>query len=88
MENLREEVMVNQFVLAAGCDRESAARFLAQAEGQFEVCERGSVSKFFGGQAADGKSCVRICGKRMTRNLWLYCNLHIRLMLHIRYSSR
>lgn len=40
MDDLRQQVMVNQFVLAAGCDRETAARCLAQAEWQFQVSQK------------------------------------------------
>lgn len=36
--SLRESVMINQFVLAAGCSREQAAQILAQAGWQFQVC--------------------------------------------------
>lgn len=39
MENngLREQVMINQFVLAAGCSRDQAAQILAQASWQFQT---------------------------------------------------
>ena len=39
MENngLREQVMINQFVLAAGCSRDQAATILTQASWQFQV---------------------------------------------------
>ena len=35
---LREQVMINQFVLAAGCAREQAKQLLQAAHWQFEVC--------------------------------------------------
>ena len=35
---LREQVMINQFVLAAGCSRDQAAAILTQANWQFQVC--------------------------------------------------
>lgn len=34
---LREQVMINQFVLAAGCSRDQAAAFLTQANWQFQT---------------------------------------------------
>lgn len=34
---LREQVMINQFVLAAGCAREQAKQLLQSAHWQFEV---------------------------------------------------
>lgn len=39
MENagLREQVMINQFVLAAGCSRDQAAAILVKASWQFQV---------------------------------------------------
>lgn len=36
---LREQVMINQFVLAAGCAREQAKQLLQAAHWQFEVCK-------------------------------------------------
>lgn len=38
MDALREQVMINQFVLAAGCAREQAKQLLQAAHWQFEVC--------------------------------------------------
>lgn len=40
MDTLREQVMINQFVLAAGCAREQAKQLLQAAHWQFEVRER------------------------------------------------
>lgn len=37
MDSLREQVMINQFVLAAGCAREQAKSSLQAAQWQFEV---------------------------------------------------
>ena len=34
---LREQVMINQFVLAAGCSRDQASAILTQANWQFQV---------------------------------------------------
>lgn len=34
---LKEQVMINQFVLAAGCSRDQAAALLTQAGWQFQV---------------------------------------------------
>ena len=38
MDALREQVMINQFMLAAGCAREQAKQLLQAAHWQFEVC--------------------------------------------------
>ena len=38
MDNLREQVMINQFVLVAGCQAERAKQLLSAAKWQFEVC--------------------------------------------------
>lgn len=38
MDSLREQVMINQFVLAAGCAREQAKQLLQATQWQFEVC--------------------------------------------------
>lgn len=38
MDNLKQQVMINQFVLAAGCHAEQAKQFLQAAGWQFEVC--------------------------------------------------
>jgi hypothetical protein len=40
MDSLREQVMINQFVLAAGCAREQARQLLQAAHWQFEVNKR------------------------------------------------
>ena len=37
MDNLREQVMINQFVLVAGCHAEQAKQLLISANWQFEV---------------------------------------------------
>ena len=37
MDSLREQVMINQFVLVAGCAREQARSILQAAHWQFEV---------------------------------------------------
>jgi type II secretory pathway pseudopilin PulG len=37
MDSLREQVMINQFVLAAGCARDQAKQLLQAAHWQFEV---------------------------------------------------
>lgn len=37
MDALREQVMINQFVLAAGCARDQAKQLLQSAHWQFEV---------------------------------------------------
>ncbi|XP_024226939.1 UBA-like domain-containing protein 2 isoform X2 [Bombus affinis] len=43
MDTLREQVMINQFVLAAGCAREQAKQLLQAAHWQFET----ALSIFF-----------------------------------------
>jgi len=43
MDSLREQVMINQFVLAAGCAREQARQLLQAAHWQFET----ALSIFF-----------------------------------------
>lgn len=37
MDNLREQVMVNQFVMAAGCHIEQARQLLQASKWNFEV---------------------------------------------------
>lgn len=51
MDSLREQVMINQFVLAAGCAREQARQLLQAAHWQFET----ALSIFF--QEATVPSC-------------------------------
>ncbi|KAK6634253.1 UBA-like domain-containing protein 2 [Polyplax serrata] len=53
MDTLREQVMINQFVLAAGCAREQAKQLLQAAHWQFET----ALSIFF--QEATIPSCHR-----------------------------
>lgn len=37
MEGLREQIMINQFVMAAGCAREQAKQILQASQWQFEA---------------------------------------------------
>ncbi len=37
MDNLKQQVMINQFVMAAGCHAEQAKQLLQAAKWQFEV---------------------------------------------------
>ncbi|XP_046751941.1 UBA-like domain-containing protein 2 [Diprion similis] len=53
MDALREQVMINQFVLAAGCAREQAKQLLQAAHWQFET----ALSIFF--QEAAIPSCAQ-----------------------------
>ncbi|XP_043288008.1 UBA-like domain-containing protein 1 [Venturia canescens] len=53
MDALREQVMINQFVLAAGCAREQAKQLLQSAHWQFET----ALSIFF--QEAAIPSCTQ-----------------------------
>lgn len=43
MDALRQQVMINQFVMAAGCHHEHAKQFLTAAQWQFET----ALSMFF-----------------------------------------
>lgn len=43
MDGLREQVMINQFVMAAGCARDQAKQILQAAQWQFEA----ALSMFF-----------------------------------------
>ncbi|RLU26366.1 hypothetical protein DMN91_000160 [Ooceraea biroi] len=56
MDALREQVMINQFVLAAGCAREQAKQLLQAAHWQFET----ALSIFF--QEAAIPSCAQGAG--------------------------
>lgn len=51
---LREQVMINQFVLAAGCAREQAKQLLQAAHWQFEVniwiCKQTAMHEWHGGK--------------------------------------
>ncbi len=49
MDNLREQVMINQFVMVAGCHVEQAKQLLQAANWQFEVrkCQKRVVSSCF-----------------------------------------
>jgi len=46
MDNLREQVMINQFVLVAGCQAERAKQLLSAAKWQFEVLRSSLVFAF------------------------------------------
>jgi len=37
MEGLREQLMINQFIMVAGCAREQAKQILQASQWQFEV---------------------------------------------------
>ena len=57
---LREQVMINQFVLAAGCSRDQAAAILTQANWQFQVCISIVIIVFWDGEnfcKASAKLC-------------------------------
>jgi len=60
--NLRQTVMVNQFVLAAGCEREAALRCLGQHEWHFEAAlsayfSEVTVAPMAGGGPAPPSAC-------------------------------
>ncbi|XP_070580279.1 UBA-like domain-containing protein 2-A [Ptychodera flava] len=50
MDGLREQVMINQFVLAAGCAADTAKQLLQKAHWQFET----ALSIFFQGDVLPG----------------------------------
>lgn len=39
MENLKEQVMINQFIIATGCHSEQAKQLLQASKWQFQVCK-------------------------------------------------
>lgn len=47
MDSLREQVMINQFVSAAGCARDQAKQILQSAQWQFEVSTRVRLVRAF-----------------------------------------
>lgn len=55
MDALREQVMINQFVLAAGCAREQAKQLLQAAHWQFEVRKRRETGFEHGNERKRGK---------------------------------
>ncbi|CAH1400285.1 unnamed protein product [Nezara viridula] len=57
MDSLREQVMINQFVLAAGCAREQAKQLLQAAHWQFET----ALSIFFQEAALPPTHFGQIC---------------------------
>jgi len=61
MENLRNEVMVNQFVMVAGCARDQARQLLQTANWQFET----ALSMFFQEAAV---ACNTSCGTSSRQN--------------------
>ncbi|XP_041363274.1 UBA-like domain-containing protein 1 [Gigantopelta aegis] len=61
MDNLKQQVMINQFVLAAGCHAEQAKQLLQAAQWQFEA----ALSMFF--QDASIPIC-RTCNGNHTHN--------------------
>ncbi|XP_046993589.1 UBA-like domain-containing protein 1 isoform X1 [Schistocerca americana] len=68
MDSLREQVMINQFVLAAGCAREQAKQLLQAAHWQFET----ALSIFF--QEAAVPSCPQPPGSNFGQQVCTPCN--------------
>uniref|UniRef100_A0A803TAS0 UBA-like domain-containing protein n=1 Tax=Anolis carolinensis TaxID=28377 RepID=A0A803TAS0_ANOCA len=62
MEELRHQVMINQFVLAAGCAADQAKQLLQAAHWQFEVRGNGKQA---GGRTRPrrngGSGCIYMC---------------------------
>lgn len=48
MDTLKEQVMINQFVMAAGCVPDQARQLLQKAHWEFEVCFTFSVLLYHG----------------------------------------
>lgn len=74
MDALREQVMINQFVLAAGCAREQAKQLLQAAHWQFEVRKiRRLIARETRGRAAGvrGRRPARMCASRVPSCLLL-----------------
>lgn len=57
MDELRHQVMINQFVLAAGCAADQAKQLLQAAHWQFEVRAGGSARAGRPGSPAPGRGC-------------------------------
>lgn len=55
MDELRHQVMINQFVLAAGCAADQAKQLLQAAHWQFEVCAGGSERAWPSRSPASGR---------------------------------
>ncbi|VVC86720.1 unnamed protein product [Leptidea sinapis] len=68
MDSLREQVMINQFVLAAGCAREQAKQLLQAAHWQFET----ALSIFF--QEVAIPSANGIAAQHYPQQLMTPCN--------------
>ena len=58
---LKEQVMINQFVLAAGCSRDQATAILAQAGWQFQVHKMWMVIVFIVWTVTGGKYVMNAC---------------------------
>ncbi|XP_005112495.1 UBA-like domain-containing protein 2-A [Aplysia californica] len=67
MDNLKQQVMINQFVLAAGCHAEQAKQFLQAAQWQFEA----ALSMFF--QESSVPSMCRTCNRSHTNGNYPLC---------------
>lgn len=66
MDNLKQQVMINQFVLAAGCHAEQAKQLLQAAKWQFEA----ALSMFF--QDSSVPMC-RTCNGNHTNGSYPLC---------------
>ncbi|XP_059168404.1 UBA-like domain-containing protein 2-A [Physella acuta] len=67
MDNLKQQVMINQFVHAAGCHAEQAKQFLQAAQWQFEA----ALSMFF--QESTVPTMCRTCNRSHTNGNYPLC---------------
>jgi len=69
MDDLKHQVMINQFVQAAGCRHEHAQQFLQASQWQFEA----ALSMFFQESAVAVPSMCRTCNKSHTNGNYPLC---------------
>jgi hypothetical protein len=71
MDTLKEQVMINQFVLAAGCARDQAKQLLQSAHWQFEVRNLRLVNKR---ASAERKWLLLVCVRARAVGMLCFCN--------------
>uniref|UniRef100_A0A0B6Z9W0 UBA-like domain-containing protein n=1 Tax=Arion vulgaris TaxID=1028688 RepID=A0A0B6Z9W0_9EUPU len=69
MDNLKQQVMINQFVHAAGCHAEQAKQFLQAAGWHFEA----ALSMFFQESSIPTLSICRTCNRNHTNGNYPLC---------------
>jgi hypothetical protein len=69
MDNLKQQVMINQFVHAAGCHAEQAKQFLQAAGWHFEA----ALSMFFQESTIPTLSMCRTCNRNHTNGNYPLC---------------